>query len=76
MDEYLHDSNAVNNIFGEDKEIPQDIPFFLRLTTVRHLTTKAMAISIYMGKEHYTFVETLLSKIPFPDVQLVLTAQK
>ena len=31
---------------------------------------------IYVGKNHAGFIQTLLTKVPFPDVQLVLMSQK
>ena len=76
INEYLKDPHAVNNIFGEDSDVPTDIPFYLKGTTLKSQTTKTTVIMIYVGKNHSSSMQTLLTKVPFPDVQLVLMSQK
>ena len=35
LDCYLTDPNAVSNIFGEDAQVPLEIPFFFKVSKVR-----------------------------------------
>ena len=71
MEIYLHDRKAVANIFGEDEQIPSTIPFYLKAITVKSLNHTATAIAIYVGKLHFGITSTLISKVPFEDLELV-----
>ena len=76
LDTYLQDTKAVLNIFGEDAEVPTEIPFYFKVTTLRNKTTKTSAVSLYVGRNHISLMQTLLEKVPFPDVQLILFTQR
>ena len=71
MDIYLKDGNAIANIFGEGEQVPQTIPFYLKAITVKSTNHNATAIAIYVGKLHYGFLSTLITKAPFEDLELV-----
>ena len=75
-DTYLTDSSAVTHVFGEDTVVPSNIPFYFRVTMLRNKTVKTPAITLYVGQSHVEYMHTLLEKIPFPDVQLILLSQK
>ena len=76
MDTYLQDPNAVTNIFGEELEVPTTIPFHFKSTMLRNKVVKTPAISPYVGRSHVGYMQTLLAKIPFPNVQLVPFSQQ
>ena len=76
LNEHLHDPMAVKNIFGQDADVPTDIPFYFKVTTVRNQKNKATAIAVYVGKTHHAFMQQLIAKEPFEDVVLVLLSQQ
>ena len=76
MDKYLHDPNAVAKIIGKDAEMPSMIPFYFKITMLRNKDVKTPAFTLYMGQNHAGYMQTLLSEIPFPDVQLVLLSPR
>ena len=75
-EEYLRDTNAVANIFGKDMDVPQHIPFYFKVTTLRSKAVKTTAITRYVGRNHTSFMQALLKKVPFPDVQLIPLSQR
>ena len=76
MDTYLHDDRAVANIFGTNTTVPKEIPFYLKAITVKSLHHTALVIAIYVGKLHYQFMHTLITKAPFEDLELVPMATR
>ena len=71
MDIYLKHDNAVANIFGEDAQVPQEIPFYLKEIKVKSTNHTASVIAIYVGKLHHGFMSTLITKAPFEEIELV-----
>ena len=76
MDKYLKDPHAMINLFGEDSDVLTTIPFYLKVTTLRSQAIKTPVIMLYMGKSQAGYMQMLLTKVPFPNVQLVLMLQK
>ena len=73
INQHLKNPNAVSNIFGEDEQVPDQIPFFLKVTKVRTKNTAATVIAVYVGKLHHADTMTLLQKAPFEDIEMVIT---
>ena len=71
MDIYLTDDRAINNIFGEDVQVPRAIPFYLKELKIKSTNHTALVIAIYVGKFHYSFLSTLITKALFEDIELV-----
>ena len=71
MDIYLKDNHTVENIFGENEQVPSEMPFYLKAITVKSTHHTASVIAIYVGKLHYSFMSTLINKAPFKDIELV-----
>ena len=57
-------------------DVPTTIPFYFKVTILHNKVVKTPAILLYVGKNHATIMNTLLAKIPFPDVQLIPISQK
>ena len=76
MDDNLLNDGAVLNIFGDEAQIPRQIPFYLKALTVKSANHNASAIAIYVGKSHHGIMSTLISKAPFEDLELVPLATK
>ena len=66
----------MNNIFGEDAIVPKVIPFYLKEIKVKSLNHTASVIAIYVGKLHYKFMYTLITKAPFEEIELVPLAAR
>ena len=59
------------NLFGEDHEVPTTIPFYFRVITLRSKRGTAQAIGIHVGTLHKEFLETIITRSPFQDVELI-----
>ena len=70
-DMYLKDDGAVANIFGEEEQVPRDIPFYLKTVTAKSSIHTASVIAIYVGKSRFGFMSTLITKAPFEELELV-----
>ena len=71
LTEQLQDANTMHNLFGEDHEVPAQLPFHFRVTTIRSKRTQTQAIAIYVGTLHKEFLETIITRSPFQDVEVV-----
>ena len=71
LNHYLKDPKAIHNIFGEDEQIPTQIPFYLKVTKIQTKNTAATAIVVFVGKTHHADATTLLRKAPFEDLKMV-----
>ena len=71
LNQYLNNPNAISNIFGEDKQVPTHIPFYLKAGKLRTKNTTATAILVYVGKSHHADAITLLQKAPFKAIKMV-----
>ena len=71
LTDHLNSSSAMLNVFGEDHEAPKDIPFYFRVTTIRAKKGTTQAITIYTGTLHKDILDTILQRLPFPDVEIV-----
>ena len=76
LNHYLNDPNAITNIYGEDEQVPTQIPFYLKVTKIRTKNVAATAIVIHVGKTHHADVTTLLRKATFEDIELVLIGNR
>ena len=73
---HLKDPKAISDIFGEDEQVPTQIPFYLKVSTIRTKNTVASAIIVYVGKSHHADATTLLRKAPFEAIEMVLIGNR
>ena len=71
LDTYLKDAKAVAHIFGENEQVPRNIPFYLKAINIKSTNHTAYVIAIYVGKLHYGYISTMINKAPFEDIELV-----
>ena len=76
LNTHLKDPNVILDIFGDDKQVPSIIPFYLKVGKIRTKNTSATAIMLYVGKAHQTDAITLLTKAPFKDIKIVLIGNR
>ena len=67
----MQNDNTVANIFGEDEQVPRNLPFYLKAMTIKSTNHTASVIAIYVGKLHHGYMSTLITKAPFEDIKLV-----
>ena len=76
LDCYLTNPNAVSNIFGEDAQVPTEIPCFFKVSKVRGKQSEAPALVVYVGIDHHSNATTLMKAAPFEDNEMILFSNK